>query len=133
MLLINLFSADEQEAIMRRAMTIIVIVVVPIITAVGVFLATIDINRYRGTIQAELSKRLGRNVTLGDMHLSVFPFRFVANDVSIAGEPQLRTDKPLLQVQQLGVSVKLLPLLHKAVEIRSLYLQKPSVDLIKNA
>jgi AsmA protein len=117
---------------MRRAATIIAVVVLAVIVVVGVFLATLDINRYQGTIQAELSKRLGRNVTLGEMHLSVFPFRLVANDVTIADDPAFRTDKPFLQAQQLGVSLKLLPLLHKTVEIDSLYLQKPSVDLIKN-
>lgn len=47
--------------------------------------------------------------------------------------PAFRTDKPFVGTQQLGVSIKLLPPLHKAVEIDSLYLQKPSVDLIKNA
>ena len=117
---------------MRRAGTIIAILAVIIIVVAGVFLATIDINRYRGTIQAELAKRLGRNVTLGEMHLSVLPFRFVVRDVNIADDPAFRTDKPFLQAQELDVSVKLLPLLHKAVEIRSLYLQKPSIDLVKN-
>src|SRR5205085_1830887 len=37
------------------------------------------------------------------------------------------------QAQELDVSVKLLPLLHKSVEINSLNLQRPSVELIKNA
>lgn len=118
---------------MRRAGTIIAILVVIFIVVIGVSLATIDINRYRGTIQAELAKRLGRNVTFGEMHLSVVPCRFVVHDVNIADDQGFRTDKPFLQAQELGVSVKLLPLLHKAVEIRSLYLQKASVDLVKNA
>jgi AsmA protein len=117
---------------MRRAGTIIAIVVVAIIAAIGIFLTTIDINRYRGAIQDELTKRLGRNVTLGEMRLSVIPFRFVAHDVSIADDPAFRTEKPFLQAQDLGVSLKLLSLLHKDVEIQSLYLEKPSVDLIKN-
>jgi uncharacterized protein involved in outer membrane biogenesis len=109
------------------------VVVVAIIVAIGIFLTSIDINRYRGTIQEDLTKRLGRNVTLGEMHLSVIPFRFLAHDVRIADDPRFRTEKPFLQAQQLGVSVKLLPLIHKSVEIQSLYLQRPSVDLIKNA
>src|SRR5215469_5106516 len=118
---------------MRRAGTIVAIVVLAIIVVIGVFLATLNINRYRGTIQADLSKDLGRNVTVGEMHLSVIPFRLVAYDVTIADDTAFRTNKPFLEAQQLGVSLKLLPLLHKAVEIDSLYLQKPSLDLIKNA
>jgi AsmA protein len=118
---------------MRRAAAIIVIVVVVIVVVAGIFVATININRYQGTIEADLTKRLGRNVTLGQMHLSIFPFRLVAHDVSIADDPGFHTGKPFVQAQELAVSVKLLPLLHKAVEIRSLYLQRPSVDLIKNS
>ena len=59
---------------MRRAATIIALVVLAIIVIIGVFLATLDINRYRRTIQAELSKRVGRNVTLGELHLGVVSF-----------------------------------------------------------
>src|SRR5215831_14852530 len=118
---------------MRRAGTIIAVVVVAISVAIGIFLTSIDINRYRGAIQEDLTKRLGRNVTLGEMHLSVIPFRFLAHDVSIADDPRFRTEKPFLQAQQLGVSVRLLSLVHKSVEIQSLYMQRPSVDLIKNA
>ena len=47
---------------MRRAATIIAVGVLAMIVVIGVFLATLDINRYRRTIEAELSKRLGRNV-----------------------------------------------------------------------
>ena len=58
----HFFRADEQEALMRRAATIIAVGVLAMIVVIGVFLATLDINRYRRTIEAELSKRLGRNV-----------------------------------------------------------------------
>ena len=44
---------------MRRAGTITAIVVVVIIGAIGIFLTTIDINRYRGTIQDDLTTHLG--------------------------------------------------------------------------
>ena len=46
---------------------------------------------------------------LGEMDLGVFPFRFVADNLSIADEPAFRTDKPFVQTQQLGVSLKLTP------------------------
>jgi AsmA protein len=91
---------------MRRAGTIIAMVVVAIIAAIDIFLTTIDINRYRGSVQDDLTKRPGRKVTLGEMHLSVIPFRFVAHDVSIADEPAFRTEKPFLQAQELGVSAR---------------------------
>lgn len=97
-----------------------------------VFAATFDVNRYRATIQSELENRLGRKVTLGDMHLSVFPPRFRVLNISISDDPRFSTQKPFVQAQQLDVSVKLLPLLTKSVQIDSLGLKRPSVELIKN-
>jgi AsmA protein len=117
---------------MRKVGIAILIIILVIIVAAVVFAATFDVNRYKGTIQSELEKRLGRNVTLGDMHLGVFPPRFRLQNLSIADDPKFGTQKPFVQAQELAVSVKLLPLLHKSVEVDSLNLQRPSVELIKN-
>jgi len=117
---------------MRKIALIVVVVVAIIIVAALVFAATFDVNRYRATIQSELENRLGRKVTLGDMHLSVFPPRFRVLNISISDDPRFSTQKPFVQAQQLDVSVKLLPLLTKSVQIDSLGLKRPSVELIKN-
>ena len=118
---------------MRRFGIAILVIVVVIFVAAAVFAATFDINRYRGEIQADLSKSLGRDVSLGEMHLGLWPPRFVVHDVSILDDPAFETHRPFVQAQALDVSIKLLPLLHKNVEIDSLSLQRPAVELIKNA
>ena len=118
---------------MRRVAIAITVIVLVIIAAAAVLAATFDVNRYRGTIQADLARSLGRNVSLGEMRLNLFPPRFVAHDVSIAEDPAFETHRPFVQAQQLDVSIKLLPLLRKSIEINSLYLQRPAVELIKNA
>lgn len=117
---------------MRKFAIISGIMIVLIIAAGAIFLATFDVNRYRGTIQADLTQRLGRNVTLGDMHLSVFPPRFIVKNVSIADDPAFHAQRPFVQAQELDISARLLPLLHKSFQIGSLYLQRPSVELIKD-
>lgn len=118
---------------MRKLGITIGVIVLAVILAAAIFISTFDVNRYRGTIQADLSKNLGRNVTVGQMSLDIFPPRFVVHDVSIADDPSFNTQRPFVKAQQLAVSVKLLPLLHKSVEVDSLYLQRPYVELIKNA
>lgn len=117
---------------MRKFGIISGIIILLIIVAVAIFASTFDINRYHDTIQADLSQQLGRNVTLGQMNLKIFPPRFVVQDVRISEDPTFNTGKPFVETQELAISVKLLPLLHKAVEIDSLYLQRPDVELIKN-
>ncbi len=118
---------------MRRVFIAIGIVIVLVVAGLLVFAATFDVNKYRGTIQAELEKRLGRNVALGDMHLSVFPPRFRVQNLSVADDPAFSSDAPFVKAQELDVSVRLLPLLHKQVEVDSLDLQRPGVNLIKNS
>src|SRR5207244_11394172 len=117
---------------MRKVAIVIGIIILIIIVAAVVFAATFDVNKYRGTIQSELEKRLGRQVTLGDTHLSLLPPSFRVQSLAIADDPRLRSEKPFVQAQELDVTVKLLPLLHKSVEDSSLNLQRPTVELIKN-
>ena len=54
---------------MRKLAIVLGIILAVLIAAVLIFWATFDVNRYRGRIQAELENRLGRRVTLGQMHL----------------------------------------------------------------
>ena len=116
---------------MRRFIVVIGIFLV-LVAGLLVFAATFNVNKYRGTIQSKLEQRLGRQTTLGEMHLSVFPPRFRVQNPVIADDPAFSTDPPFIKAQALGVSVKLLPLLHKQIEISSVDLERPSVNLIKN-
>lgn len=117
---------------MRRVLIVIGSIVAVVLVCAGIFVATFDVNRYRGTIQTQLEQHLGRKVTLGDMHLHLFPPSFSAQDLSIAEDPAFAPDKAFVQTQELGVAIKLLPLLKGGVEIDSLNLQRPTVELIRN-
>src|SRR5882724_11708237 len=117
---------------MRRFGIIVGVIFLVIVAAVVIFAATFDVNKYRGTIQSQLEKRLYRPVVLGDMGLKLFPPRFRVQNLAIADDPAFSRDAPFIKAQELDVSVQLLPLLHKQIEIDSLSLQRPSVNLIKN-
>ena len=120
------------ETLMRRVGIVIGVIVIVIVVAIAVFASTFNINRYHAQIQSDLTSKLGRNVSLGQMHLNLLPPRFRVDNVSISDDPNFSTQRPFVQAQELDVSVKLLPLFHKSVEVDSLYLQRPSVELIKN-
>lgn len=117
---------------MRKVLIAIAVIVVVVIAGAAIFVATFDVNKYRGTIQAQLQQHLGRPVQLGDMHLKLFPPSITVQNIVIADDPRFSSDTPFVKANELDVSVKLLPLLHKDVEIQSLNLQKPTVSLIKN-
>ena len=68
-----------------------------VIVAVLIFWATFDVNNYRGRIQSELQTRLGRQVSLGQMHLSLFPPSFQVDNVSISDDPAYRDPRPFVK------------------------------------
>ena len=117
---------------MRKVGIVFGILVVVVIIGAAIFAATFDVNRYRGSIQSELERRLDRKVTLGPMHLSLLPPRFQVQNIAIAEDPKFPNPKPFVQADQLDVSVKLMPLFSKSIEIDSLKLQRPTVELVKN-
>ena len=117
---------------MRKIGIVFGILVVILIIGIAIFAATFDVNRYRGRIQAELEHRLDRKVSLGQMHLSVLPPRFQVQNIAISEDPKFPNPKPFVQADQLDVSVKLMPLFSKSIEIDSLKLQRPTVELVKN-
>src|SRR5215469_7595369 len=118
---------------MRKLVIAIVIVIVIIVGGLLALPYIIDVNQYRGQIQSELQKRLNRPVQLGEMSLGVFPVRVEVSNVIIGDDPGFHSNVPFAQVSQLDVSVKLLPLLSKNIEIDSLELKRPSIELIRNA
>ncbi len=117
---------------MRKFEITLGIILAVVVMAVALFVATFNVNRYRGTIQSQLEQRLGRKVALGEMNLKLFPPRFRVQNLVIADDPTFGPGKPFVQAQQLDVSVRLLPLFHNDVWIDSLELLRPSVELIKN-
>jgi uncharacterized protein involved in outer membrane biogenesis len=118
---------------MRKLAIAIVVIVVVIVGALLALPHIIDVNQYRGQIQTELQKRLNRPVQLGALSLGVFPVRVEASNVVIGDDPSFHSNIPFAQVSELDLSVKLLPLLAKNVEIDSLEMKRPQIELIRNA
>ena len=118
---------------MRKLLIAILVVIVVVIVAAIVIPFFVDANAYRGKIEAELSSHLGRKVSLGNLHLRLIPFNFKADSITIAEDPRFPTGHPFAQSGQLSVSPKLGPLLHKDVQITSLELQRPQVELVRDA
>jgi AsmA protein len=117
---------------MRVLLTIVGVIVLVVVIGLAIFAATFDPNRYGGTIQAQLEKQLGRKTTVGNLHLRLIPLQVRADRLTINDDPRFDSGRPFVQASELKVSPKLLPLLRKSVEIRSLELVRPSVELVKN-
>jgi uncharacterized protein involved in outer membrane biogenesis len=118
---------------MRKIAIIIGIVLVLLVVAVAALPFVLDVNKYRGRIQSELQQQTGRTVSLGKMDLKVFPLAFRVENAVIGEEAALRSARPFVQVEELLVSAQLLPLLRGDVQVDSLELRKPKIEMIKKA
>lgn len=117
---------------MRKLGIAIAVIVVLLVAGALLVPRLIDANQYHEQIQSQLEKRLGRQVTLGKMNLKLFPLAFNVEAPTIAEDPHFATNRPFAAADKLAVSVEFWPLLHKQVEIKSLELDGPHIELVRN-
>ena len=117
---------------MRKAAIIIGIIIAVLIGILLVAPLFINVNQYRPQIQSELQQKLGRKVTFGNLHLRLLTPRLRVDNLTISDDPHFSTARPFAQAQELDVSIALLPLISKRVEVNSLTLQQPIIELVRN-
>jgi len=117
---------------MRKLLLTVGILIATLILIAGALLMFVDVNQYRGVIQGQLEKALGRKVTLGAMSLHIFPLAIGVRDVAIAEDLAFHTQNPVLGAKELSVRVALLPLLGKRIEVESIRAREPAVELVKS-
>ncbi|MCB1773445.1 MAG: AsmA family protein [Gammaproteobacteria bacterium] len=108
--------------------------VVLIAAAVVVLPMVVDPNDYKPQIVSAAKKQLGRDFAIEqDLRLSVFPWLGIETGGVRVGNAAGFSDQPFAEVEQLGVKVKLMPLLSKRVEIDTLVVKGLRVSLEKDA
>ncbi|MGS1128781.1 AsmA family protein [Rhodanobacter sp. UC4437_H4] len=117
---------------MKRLLIGLLGLVVLVLVAGAAALLLVDANHFRPQIQASLGQALGREVTLGQLHVSVWSGSLDADDIRIGDDPKFG-GQPFVSAQSLQFGVRLWPLLlHRQVQITSLTLDQPVVRLVEN-
>ena len=94
----------------------------------------IDPNQYKGQIISQVKKETGRELAIpGDIKLSVFPWLGVQLGEVSLGNAAGFGEKPMAQIKTMDVRIKLLPLLHKEVQIAHVTLDGLALNLQRNA
>lgn len=118
---------------MRKLLISVLVALVLIVAALAIVPQFLDVNRYHDQIQAELSKRLGRQVSIGHLSLSLLPPSFKVENGVIFEDPAFNTGRPFAQARDLSIRVQLLPLLSKQLRIDSVTLDQPQIELVSNS
>ena len=105
-------------------------VVVVAIAAIPLF---VNVNTFRPMLEEQLTAALGRQVKLGELSLSLFSGSVVAQNLSIADDPQF-SSSPLLTASALRIGVDMRPLIfqHKIL-VRSFEVDAPQIHLVHAA
>jgi AsmA protein len=118
---------------MKNPAKIIGIIVFALIALAIVLPFVVDVNAFRPKIESELSVALGRQVAVGNLHLSIFSGSVSADDLAIADDPAFGT-APFIRAKSLKVGVEMVPLIFsKALHVTHLTLENPEVSLVRSA
>jgi AsmA-like protein len=118
---------------MRKLIGILVALILIVVIAIFALPSLVNVNQYHDKIQAELQQKLHRQVKLGDMSLKLIPFSISVSDAEIGEDQRFNTGRPFASTQQLAVSAKLLPLLRHDIQVNSVELVDPKIELVRNA
>jgi AsmA protein len=113
-----------------RLAAIIVAVIVVVLIALP-FL--INVNNFRPKIESEASSALGRQVTLGNLSLSILSGSVEANNIAITDDPAF-SKSPFVTAQSLKIGVELMPLIFsKQMNVTEIILEQPQISLLRAA
>ena len=119
---------------MKRWLLGIAAALLLLVGGVAVYLLTLDVDRFRDQILAQVQARTGRSASLGgpiELAISLHP-TLVLSDLVIGPDPG-RGAQPLLSAGRLEVQVALLPLLDGELRVRRLLVEGAQLHLERYA
>ncbi|MGQ0530575.1 MAG: AsmA family protein [Panacagrimonas sp.] len=119
---------------LKLALAVVGILILVVFGAVGIAAMMFDPNDYRDKITQAVKQQTGRELKLGDIQLSVFPWlKARVADVSFSNAEGFG-DQPMAEVKLASVGVQVWPLLSKReVKVSTVELEGLKLDLAKNA
>ena len=113
---------------------LIVLLVLLVVAAAVILPMVVDPNDYKPEIVAAAKQKLGRDLAIDrDLSLTVFPWLGIETGGVKLGNAQGFADQPFAEIDQLGLKVKLMPLLSRQLEVDTLVVTGLRLNLEKDA
>ncbi|HXE76389.1 MAG TPA: AsmA family protein [Candidatus Xenobia bacterium] len=116
----------------RKILLAVAILIAVFVVTVGIFVATFDANRHRGTILAQLGRSVNRPVDAANLELTLFPLRLRLNQVRVQEDPGFAAGD-FLVAQAVRFDFDLSALLGGDVKVEGIELVEPTLYLRQNA
>jgi len=118
---------------MKKALIVIGIIVAVLILVVIALPFAIDVNKFKPTLETQISTALGRKVTIGNIQLALLSGGVKVDDVTISDDPAF-SKSSFLTAKQLDAGVALMPLIFSGkMGVSSFTIQDPQVSLMRSA
>ncbi len=115
---------------MKKSLIGIGVVILLLIVVALALPFLIDVNRFKPTLETDLSMALGRKVEIGNIQLALLSGSVTVDNVSIADDPAFSA-APFLQAKQLSAGVAIEPLIFsKKLQVSSFTITEPQVVLL---
>lgn len=120
--------------LLKIVLIVVGAVVVLSIAAVIAVAVLFDANAFRGRISAQVKDATGRELSIEDIRLSIFPTLGARIRNAKLGNAAGFGDAPFAQIGEVDVGVRLVPLIfHRQMQVGSVTLKDAQINLIKNA
>jgi AsmA protein len=124
---------EKQAAAHRRYLRIGGIALAVIILILITLPFLINVNSFRPKVESEASAALGRQVTVGNLSLSILSGSVSADNIAIADDPAF-SKSAFLTAKSLKIGVELMPLIFsKRLNVTDITLNDPQITLLKAA
>ena len=122
------------KKLLKWIFALVGIVIVLLVVATVVLPMVVDPNDYKDEISAAVFDKTGRDLTIGgEIKWTVFPSVGLGlSDVTL-GNPDGFGDQPMLDIGEAGISVKLMPLLKRKIEVGEVSMNDVSIYLSRKA
>jgi AsmA protein len=117
----------------KKVLIIVGVIFGVLILAALILPFLVNVDKLRPEVETRASAALGREVTIGNLELSILSGGVTAKEISIADDPGY-SNQPFVKAKSLDVGVDIWPLIFsKALHVNTLTLQEPEIHLVKGA
>jgi AsmA protein len=121
-------------SLLKWVFGLVIVLVLLVVAAAVVLPMVVDPNDYKPQIVATAKDKLGRDLAIEqDLNLTVFPWLGIETGGVRVGNATGFTEQAFAEIDQLGLKVKLMPLLSQQVEVDTLVLKGLRLNLEKDA
>src|SRR5258707_864557 len=118
---------------MKPRFVLIPLVALIAILAIGAFVVAGKIDQYRPRVQSELESKLNRQVSIGRLSLKIIPLSIRVEGLTIGESPAFPTARSFATANDVYVSAGLLSLIRGNPEVNDIILDKPRIEVVRNA